>query len=1093
MERPILADSLPITQAPISPLSATQMFGTIYVIDLVGFTALTQSQIASDPRTGTERVSQMITDLFGRLMSTLAERDIRYGGFAGDALIAYQSSQSTSLAVGELQTLAANICHQTARELACRTAQAEGEFWVGTLDLDGETRPFVWGAAIGKAFTSLTRDHEDDAAPQNVLVETPKAPKAALATASVADRWTIVIRALSSVACQDARPEQLQHLFSRAHEICAAHAAEIDNVVQDDKGLLIIITLPPSQAKQTADRDALLKTLTTGRAPLVPAEEVESGRGTVFRYRPQIGDQSVIITIGQSINQAAKKVATPVSNANANLIAPAVNLSPSHAPSFALIGRDIDRQQLQAAYQSSRAKRHTATIIGPAGIGKTRLLQTLCSETDVESIITEVTPGSRHVPFGSAQDIAEACNLPASSAFDTDGQADLARHLPHLIIVENWQWCDDDSKRLIRRLQSERERGLLLISSRTEINDIEADTRLEIEALNAARSDELIERLAPGQLSTELKQSVYDLTAGTPFWLVQAALHYADPSQATNHASNMAGLESLLSARARGLSVPSLALWRLFCAWRWPLSFEQAEDLLKRFDIHIDESHLAELQNLGWLIADDQGHRPAHDILADWGVADLPVSFEHDLHATIARSVARAKGSPSRIANHWRSAGKDLRAAVWYERAALRADRAGAHRLTVAHLQQAEALAREAGRLNPIRHLDRLALAATSNWGVGSLRRAKQSLIQFDTIAKTIPNSTDKRAALRRAATIQSEVGQFAGNSNMILTGIYRGWRYDSAGSDAYEIKARRQGFVYYTLALLRLPVHSRFQTLIQQAHALGEYRSEALIGCAAATLKIKSCNWDEAEHILTQCHQAIAQTDDRQTLGVVECLLGLNDLFRGHLAGAQNWFEKVANIGRDQDHHMFKVWGAYAKAEALFYEGKAAEAKSLALEARQLAKGLGDHQSICIIEGLLAQLYLAEGANALAFRHARNAMRVAAKLPPSNFSTLEGIAAPAQVGAALKRNGYRVADAERLMRAGRKALKTYAQVFELAQPRRYYVEGQIALANAATSKARRHFQKARDKAAAFGMRHELTLAETALTQIKELPHGATP
>jgi hypothetical protein len=119
--------------------------------------------------------------------------------------------------------------------------------------------------------------------------------------------------------------------------------------------------------------------------------------------------------------------------------------------------------------------------------------------------------------------------------------------------------------------------------------------------------------------------------------------------------------------------------------------------------------------------------------------------------------------------------------------------------------------------------------------------------------------------------------------------------------------------------------------------------------------------------------------------------------------------------------------------------------------------------------------------------------MRVAAKLPPSNFSTLEGIAAPAQVGAALKRNGYRVADAERLMRAGRKALKTYAQVFELAQPRRYYVEGQIALANAATSKARRHFQKARDKAAAFGMRHELTLAETALTQIKELPHGATP
>lgn len=1092
MERPTLADSVTITQAPVSPLQATQMSGTVYVIDLVGFSALTQSHIATDPRRGTERVSQMITDLFGHLMSALAARDVRYGGFAGDALIAYQSAHTAPLAAGELQTLAADICHQASPSLSCRTAQAEGQFWVATFDMDGEQRPIVWGAAIGQAFTSLALGHDNTAAPRVDLDKTPRSTNTALATASVADRWTIVIRALSSSACQDASPAHLQHLFSRANEICTAHSAEIDNFVQDDKGLLIIISLPPTPAPQKADRDVLLKTLTTGRAPLIQPEHVQSHYGTVFRYRPQIGDQSVIITIGQSINRAAKKIAAAELNANTVLAAPDVNLGPSPASSFTLIGRDIERQHLQAAYQASRSECHTAIVIGAAGMGKTSLLQDLCSETGAEYVTAEVTPGSRYVPFGSAQDLAEACNLPAASVFDADGQAKLARRLPHLIIVENWQWCDDDSKRLIRRLQSERDHGLLLISSRTEITDIESDTRLEIEALNHARSEELLERLAPSQLNSELKRSVFDLTSGTPFWLVQAALHYVDRSQTTSDRSKLAGLESLLSARARGLSTPALALWRLYCAWRWPLSFEQAEDLLGQFDIHIIEAHLAELENLGWLIDDGQGHRPAHDILADWGVADLPVSFEHTLHATIARSVAHAKGSPSRIANHWQSAGKNLRAAVWYERAAGRADRAGAHRLTIAHLAQAEELARDAERQNPIRQLDRLALAATANWGVGKLRRAKQSLILFDKIANAIPNGADKRAALRRAATIQSEVGQFAGNSNMILTGIYRGWRNAGAGTDAYEIKARRQGFVYYTLALLKLPVHGRFQTLIQQAHSLGEYRSEALIGCAAATLKIKSCNWIEAERILTNCHQAIAQTDDRQMLGVVECLLGLNDLFRGHLSSANHWFEKVAHIGRDQDHHLFKVWGAYAKAEALYYEGESADAKILALEARNLAKGLGDHQSICIIEGLLAQLYLAEGANALAFQHARNAMRMAAKLPPSNFSTLEGIAAPAQVGAGLRRTGYRVPDAERLIRAGRKALKTYAQVFELAQPRRLYVEGQIALANTDSKTARRYFQKAKDKAVAFGMRHEVTLAETALTQIEEPAHGAT-
>ncbi|MEM9570668.1 MAG: hypothetical protein AAF996_04325 [Pseudomonadota bacterium] len=1087
-----MADSSTTLSAQMPSREASKVSGTVYVIDLVGFSALTDARIASDARSGTEQVSRMVTALFGRLMRALAAQSIQFGGFAGDALIAWQTGESGRLPDGELQTLAARICHETSTDLSCRTAQAVGDFWILDIAADTGMPPLVWGAAVSDAFAALNRRAENLEVDQHVAETPPSLANSAMATASVTKRWTIVVRALSSEACRGAKPEQLMRILERGKEICAAYSAEFDNVVQDDKGLLIVIILSPSQPTQKTERDALLNSLSTGRAPFVKPQDIASKYGTVFRYRPQLADQSVAITIGRPINEAAKLIATRALETAPSLKDTSTEDRTSESSSQTLIGRDFEQQCLREAHQESLSQGHIATVIGAAGIGKTSLLQNLQREAQGESVNLEVTPGSRYLPFGSAQDLAEACNVPPSVVFETAGQAELASRLPPLVIIENWQWCDDDSKRLIRRLQNEREQGLLLISSREEIGDLSSDTRIDVEALNEARSNELIEHLAPGRLSPDLKRSIYALSQGVPFWLAQAALHYADPSDAEDAGAPLSGLESLLSARARVLSEPALALWRLFCAWRWPLAFERAQALLTRFDIRASMSHLEELNRLGWLTADESGDRPAHDILADWGVADLPVTFERDLHSAIARSVTVGKGSPSRIARHWQQAGQDLRASIWFERAAHRADRAGAHRLTVSHLNQADVLARRAVRQRPIRKLDRLALDATANWGIGKLRRAKQSLNHFDAIAKTIKNGPQKSTALQRAATIQSEVGQFAGNANLMLTGIYRGWRNRSDIDGAYEIKSRRQGFVYYALGLLRWPVDKRFQKLIQQAHAQGEYRSQALIGCAAATLKTKRCDWDDAERTLIACLNTIAQTDDRQMLGVVQCLLGLNALFQGDTKTALNWFEDVASVGREQDHHLFIVWGAYAKAEARLYAGDMVGAKALALDARALAVGLGDHQSVCIIEGVLAQIFLAEGAQALAFRHARNALRFAAKLPPSNFSTLEGIAAPAQVGAALKQAGYRPEESEALIRGGRKALRRYAQVFELAQPRRHYVEGRIALSRHDRRTAQNQFLEARSKASEIGMRYEQTLAETALTEMEESRHGAT-
>ena len=226
--------------------------------------------------------------------------------------------------------------------------------------------------------------------------------------------------------------------------------------------------------------------------------------------------------------------------------------------------------------------------------------------------------------------------------------------------------------------------------------------------------------------------------------------------------------------------------------------------------------------------------------------------------------------------------------------------------------------------------------------------------------------------------------------------------------------------------------------------------------------------------------------------LGVAQCLLGLCHLFQGHSTAALEWFERVAETGREQDHQMFQVWGAYAKAEAHLYAGEWQAAKRLGLEARASAIGLGDHQSVCIIEGTLAQVFAAEQDFDLARKHARNAMRFAVRIPPTNFSTLEGMAAPAQVGVMLQQLNPEGRAIEQMIKTGLRTLKKYAQVIRMAQPRHLYVEGLVAGANNDLRTAQRLFNKAHDRAEAYGMRYEQNLAISALNSIQETRHGAT-
>ena len=201
----------------------------------------------------------------------------------------------------------------------------------------------------------------------------------------------------------------------------------------------------------------------------------------------------------------------------------------------------------------------------------------------------------------------------------------------------------------------------------------------------------------------------------------------------------------------------------------------------------------------------------------------------------------------------------------------------------------------------------------------------------------------------------------------------------------------------------------------------------------------------------------------------------------QGALAG----FQSLEDIGSAQGHQLFSVWAAYGVAESLHYAGKTGAASGALHLADERRLGLGDHQSSCIIEGMMAQLAISEEDYPLAERRAFNALRYARRLPPSNFSTLEGIAAPAEIGAHLTRLIGPSPRRLELMSEGLAALRRYSGPFVLARPRLAFAEGLRAEALGMTRAASKSYRRASALARSLGMRFEQRLAENALSDLE--------
>ena len=401
-----------------------------------------------------------------------------------------------------------------------------------------------------------------------------------------------------------------------------------------------------------------------------------------------------------------------------------------------LVGRDRELDVLRGIWErvSGASVPHLVTVLGPAGIGKTRLAQ------EFEQIVGGLGGRSvrgRSLPyretsayFAFSTQVKQLCGIFESDStdvglrklrervpdesvarhlaillgLDPEGSVDdreelffsvrvfiesIAREQPTMFVLEDIHWADRSLLDLVELLAARlRDLPVLILTlARPELLDarpawgggLPAYTALPLSPLSPTEAEELAQ-LKLGQM-TETAARLADTAGGNPLFIEQLAATMAESSAAggampTTIRGILAARLDALPAEERALLLDAAVVGKTF--WRGALErISGGTDGLSALLGALERRDLI-VRDTGSIIEDEQQFGFKHVLIRDVAYELLPRAERRERHARVAEffeeSTAELGEAAAALARHWRAAGAPERAVPYLIRAGEQAE-----------------------------------------------------------------------------------------------------------------------------------------------------------------------------------------------------------------------------------------------------------------------------------------------------------------------------------------------------------------------------------------------------------------------------------
>ncbi|WP_160296884.1 AAA family ATPase [Sphingomonas sp. ERG5] len=1017
--------------------------GRVFGFDYCGFSDWVQRRIDTQGDAAAEWVTEQLDAAFAHI-----ETGLRGAGFEpvetlGDGLIALADPGAAS------DTALGDIVAQAGLGLPFRSACALGSVQpIALVD-----RLTLWaGPGIARCHLAMRAapERDDGGAPRQ---EGAFAPHRLLRAEIVSETVGFVCLRQGKAALS---PDTLQAIAQLVDASAAAFGSAIEKATQDEKGILL-------RAHFASDAEALAWSRYV-REGLDPETDFGIGlaHGLLYR-RASANGRSAPVVHGAAVNRAAKLAGRTRDLA----CAPEVDTRTVHLRRGALGNASLVlRAEEEAAIVGELARGHRLIeIVAEPGLGKSHLLGRFADRWPERAITTAARPQAVLEPYRVLRDLLLSaatsgedralCRRPAMAgeaaliAWGDRICAALRRGIatrPTLLIIDDLQWADALSLKAMASLYESGAR--FLVARRPGKAPLAADRNITLAPLG----DEAIRTLL-GPLGDD--DAFVRLTAGNPFHAVQlsGALHDGV------RLDDAADADAVVDARLRALADADRAIVRLAAIAARPLPADALAALARRSAFDLAPNALDRLVGRRFLHAGDGRYEVVHQLLADRMLATLPPSLVPGLHHDAARvlsALARTGPdpvTPDEVATHWAAAGAHGRASLCFGKAGLDALDHGAHAAALAFLERAETSARDSKAGTSRRGLW-AASRALAAWGQGNVAlcaaeadRARAQLAGHWAPAACPASRQRVRSARLRAHVAGAEAGYYRGDLGAILRGNLGAIRWGAGTGDPSSARARGLAFVATTLGMLRggpvARIASRIALAVDRAP-----RSAAYVHAARAVVHLGFGQWTRADARLALATAALDLDPEPQLAEVLLTLAALRHQLTGEAERSRACFIDLGRKGHARGNALIEAWSHYGQAMPLIGAGDFAAGIAAIDRARGLFNGLGDLQSELICHGLRAQAAAFCDDRDAALALCDTARDRAARLPPTNFGSLEGYSGAALALARLARHARSAGERDAIIkryRATRRPLSRYARAFPIGRPRLAFADALLA------------------------------------------------